>query len=114
MAGLLQTFNDVGIDRLPGAGKTPVLGSLFSSKSYQRRETDLVIIVTPHLVRPIDPSKRNATPFDSTLPRAMSTCLATMLIGHQPREGWLGKTGGNAWRRSFPRPVRRELKGNQP
>lgn len=68
MAGLLQTFNDVGTDRLPGIGKAPVIGSLFSSKSYQRRETDLVIIVTPHLVRPIDPSKQVATPLDSTLP----------------------------------------------
>ncbi len=68
MAGLLQTFNDVGIERTPGIGKTPILGSLFSSKSYQRRETDLVIIVTPNLVRPIDPSKKIATPFDSTLP----------------------------------------------
>jgi pilus assembly protein CpaC len=68
MAGLLQTFNDVGIQRMPGIGKAPVIGSLFSSKSYQRRETDLVIIVTPHLVQPIDPSKRIATPFDKTLP----------------------------------------------
>jgi pilus assembly protein CpaC len=68
MAGLLQSFNDVGLDRLPGIGKAPVIGSLFSSKSYQRRETDLVIIVTPHLVRPIDPSKKIATPLDSTLP----------------------------------------------
>jgi pilus assembly protein CpaC len=68
MAGLLQTFNDVGIERMPGIGKAPVIGSLFSSKSYQRRETDLVIIVTPHLVRPVDPSKKMATPFDKTLP----------------------------------------------
>ena len=68
MAGLLQTFNDVGTDRLPGIGKAPIIGSLFSSKSYQRRETDLVIIVTPHLVRPIDPSKHVATPLDNTLP----------------------------------------------
>lgn len=68
MAGLLQTFNDVGIERMPGIGKAPVIGSLFSSKNYQRRETDLVIIVTPHLVRPVDPSKKMATPFDKTLP----------------------------------------------
>ena len=68
LAGLLQTFNDTSIERLPGLGKTPILGSLFSSKKYQRRETDLVIIVTPHLVRPVDPSKKMATPLDSTLP----------------------------------------------
>jgi pilus assembly protein CpaC len=66
IAGLLQTFNDVNIERTPGIGKAPIIGSLFSSKSYQRRETDLVIIVTPHLVRPIDPSKKVATPMDGT------------------------------------------------
>lgn len=68
IAGLLQTFNDVNLERVPGVGKAPVIGSLFSSKGYQRRETDLVIIVTPHLVRPVDPSKKLATPFDKTLP----------------------------------------------
>jgi pilus assembly protein CpaC len=61
-------MNDVGIERIPGVGKAPVIGSLVSSKEYQRRETELVIIVTPHLVRPVDPSKKMATPLDTTLP----------------------------------------------
>jgi pilus assembly protein CpaC len=68
IAGLLQTFNDVSLERIPGIGKAPVIGSLFSSKQYQRRETELVIIVTPHLIKPIDPSKKMATPLDKTLP----------------------------------------------
>ena len=76
MAGLLQTFNDVNLERLPGIGKAPVIGSLFSSKGYQRRETDLVIIVTPHLVRPVDPSKKMATPFDGTLPPSNADLFA--------------------------------------
>lgn len=67
MAGLLQSQNDMIQQRVPGVGKMPVLGPLFSSKAYQRRETDLVIIVTPYLVKPIDPSKKLATPVDSTL-----------------------------------------------
>jgi len=66
IAGLLQTQNDVNTQRLPGLGKLPVLGSLFSSKAYQRRETDLVIIITPYLVKPIDPSKKPALPTDAT------------------------------------------------
>ncbi|RUZ21673.1 type II and III secretion system protein family protein, partial [Mesorhizobium sp. M7A.F.Ca.CA.001.04.1.1] len=49
IAGLLQSQNDITTSRIPGLGKMPVLGALFSSKSYQRRETDLVIIVTPYL-----------------------------------------------------------------
>jgi pilus assembly protein CpaC len=68
IAGLMQTMNDVGIERIPGIGKAPVIGALASSKEYQRRETELVIIVTPHLVRPVDPSKKMATPLDTTLP----------------------------------------------
>ena len=62
MAGLLQSENNMIDQRIPGLGKLPVLGPLFSSKAYQRRETDLVIIVTPYLVKPIDPSKKPLTP----------------------------------------------------
>ena len=68
IAGLLQSQNDISTSRIPGLGKLPVLGALFSSKSYQRRETDLVIIVTPYLVKPVDPSKKMLEPTDGTLP----------------------------------------------
>ncbi|MER8628154.1 type II and III secretion system protein family protein [Mesorhizobium opportunistum] len=68
IAGLLQSQNDITTSRIPGLGKMPVLGALFSSKSYQRRETDLVIIVTPYLVKPVDPSKKMAVPTDGTQP----------------------------------------------
>ncbi|MBX3580970.1 MAG: type II and III secretion system protein family protein [Rhizobiaceae bacterium] len=68
MAGLLQTENDMIQQRVPGLGKLPVLGPLFSSKAYQRRETDLVIIITPYLVKPIDPSKKMREPTDATVP----------------------------------------------
>ena len=68
MAGLLQTENDMIQQRIPGLGKLPILGPLFSSRAYQRRETDLVIIVTPYLVKPIDPSKKPMTAADETLP----------------------------------------------
>jgi len=68
IAGLLQSQNDITTSRLPGLGKLPVLGPLFSSKSYQRRETDLVIIVTPYLVKPVDPSKKMVEPTDGTRP----------------------------------------------
>lgn len=68
IAGLLQSQNDITTSRIPGLGKMPVLGALFSSKSYQRRETDLVIIVTPYLVKPVDPSKKMAEPTDGTRP----------------------------------------------
>ena len=65
VAGLLQNENNMITEQVPGLGKLPILGPLFSSKSYQRKETELVIIVTPHLVRPIDPHKKVATPMDN-------------------------------------------------
>ncbi len=68
IAGLLQSSNDIDTQRLPGIRKIPVLGALLSSKAYQRHETDLVILVTPYLVKPVDPTVKLRTPADSTKP----------------------------------------------
>jgi pilus assembly protein CpaC len=68
IGGLLQTVNHHDIDQLPWLGSVPVLGTLFSSKNYQNHETDLAIIVTPHLVRPTRPGDVIKTPADATLP----------------------------------------------
>ncbi|WP_439360780.1 type II and III secretion system protein family protein [Bradyrhizobium sp. DASA03007] len=68
IAGLLQTRNRQDVSQLPWIGSVPVLGALFSSKSYQQEETDLVIIVTPHLVAPAAPGQQLASPLDSRLP----------------------------------------------
>jgi pilus assembly protein CpaC len=67
IAGLLQSDIVENIDQLPWLGSVPVLGTLFSSKSYQKNETDLVVIVTPHLVKPAAPGDHLATPFDQRL-----------------------------------------------
>jgi pilus assembly protein CpaC len=54
IAGLLnQTVREV-ISKLPVLGEIPILGALFRSSSFQKDETELVIIVTPHLVKPLD------------------------------------------------------------
>lgn len=68
IAGLLQTRNRQDVSQLPWIGSVPVLGVLFSSKSYQQQETDLVIIVTPRLVAPAAPGQQLASPLDSRLP----------------------------------------------
>ncbi|MGL4541438.1 MAG: type II and III secretion system protein family protein [Polymorphobacter sp.] len=52
IAGLLQNNSKNGIRKFPGLGDIPVLGALFRSTRYERNETELVIIVTPYLVRP--------------------------------------------------------------
>jgi pilus assembly protein CpaC len=68
IAGLLQTRNRQDVSQLPWIGSVPVLGTLFSSKSYQQEETDLVIIITPRLVAPAVPGQQLASPLDSRLP----------------------------------------------
>lgn len=77
IAGLLQTKNTIENNKLPGLGNLPILGALFSSKEFQKRETDLIIVVTPHLVKPIMPGNRIATPLDGTLPPSMSEYAIT-------------------------------------
>lgn len=62
IAGLLQNRSSNTINKAPFLGDLPILGALFRSTSYQRDETELVIIVTPYLVRPV--SGQMATPAD--------------------------------------------------
>jgi pilus assembly protein CpaC len=68
IAGMLQTQNSRDIAQLPWIGSVPVLGTLFSSKSFQQNESDLVVIVTPHLVAPAVPGQQLASPLDKHLP----------------------------------------------
>jgi pilus assembly protein CpaC len=53
MGGLLQDDVRQAISGVPGLKKLPILGTLFRSRDYQRNETELVIIVTPYLVKPV-------------------------------------------------------------
>src|SRR5262249_17957152 len=68
LAGLLQNDLASAQQQLPWIGDVPVLGALFSSKSFQKKETDLIIIVTPHLVNPTRPGDEIKTPLSNTLP----------------------------------------------
>ena len=53
MAGLLQHDNQAINSSIPGLGELPILGPLFRSVRYQRRETELVVLVTASLVEPM-------------------------------------------------------------
>jgi pilus assembly protein CpaC len=55
IAGLLQDTSRNVINKFPVLGDIPVLGVLFRSTNYQRNETELVALVTPHLVKPLKP-----------------------------------------------------------
>ena len=68
VAGLLQNDTGLSQDQLPWIGDVPILGSLFKSSSYQKHDTELVVIVTPRLVQPSVPGQVAATPLDQTQP----------------------------------------------
>jgi pilus assembly protein CpaC len=54
IGGLLRNGGSNAIERTPGLGNLPIIGALFRSNSFRRNETELVIIVTPYLVRPVN------------------------------------------------------------
>ena len=64
IAGLLQNNITQNLDKFPWLGDVPVLGSLFRSTAFQRDETELVVIVTPYIVRPTETANRLMTPSD--------------------------------------------------
>ncbi|CAM3179097.1 type II and III secretion system protein family protein [Vibrio rarus] len=57
IAGLLNENSRDVVNEMPGIGDVPVLGNLFKSKQYVSGETELVILVTPRLAKPVDRDK---------------------------------------------------------
>jgi pilus assembly protein CpaC len=53
IGGLMKSSNATNISKLPGVGNIPILGSLFRSNGFKRGETELLIVVTPYLVKPV-------------------------------------------------------------
>jgi pilus assembly protein CpaC len=53
IAGLLQNNTNTDVTKVPGIGNLPIIGALFKSDRFQRQETELVIVVTPYLVKPV-------------------------------------------------------------
>ncbi|HKH34451.1 MAG TPA: type II and III secretion system protein family protein [Beijerinckiaceae bacterium] len=68
IAGLLQSVTSDTQQELPWLGDVPILGALFRSTAFEKRETDLAIIVTPRLVKPAKPGQKLRTPLDDALP----------------------------------------------
>jgi pilus assembly protein CpaC len=88
-------------NQLPWLGNVPILGSLFKSSSYQKHDTELVVVVTPRLVEPGTPDRVVATPLDATQPADDAQFFAlgkmevtpTMLRNFQSGAGVAGPFG---------------------
>jgi pilus assembly protein CpaC len=57
IGGLLRNSSSAATDKAPFLGDLPIIGSLFRSNSFRRNETELVIVVTPYLVKPVNASQ---------------------------------------------------------
>lgn len=67
IAGLIQSDFEDTIRQIPGLGNVPILGALFRSTDFTRDETELVIVVTPYLVKPSEPGNLKS-PTDTIVP----------------------------------------------
>ncbi len=98
MGGMLQDHVSQTVAKFPGLGDLPILGPLFRSRDFQRNETELVIIVTPYLVKPVARSAL-ATPGDgySTASDAQSNFLGDLnrVYGAQGAKAPVGTYQGN-------------------
>ncbi|HVV52697.1 MAG TPA: type II and III secretion system protein family protein [Polyangia bacterium] len=67
IAGLLSDKIQSTVSKIPLLGDIPVLGALFRSVSYQRNETELLVVVTAHLAKPVAPHDAPHLPTDNEL-----------------------------------------------
>jgi pilus assembly protein CpaC len=90
MAGMIQEQTKQQINGLPGLMQLPVLGTLFKSRDYLNRQTELVVLVTPYVVRAVA-QKELSKPDDGF---ADASDPATVLLGRLNRiYGSTGKPG---------------------
>ncbi len=78
LAGLLKNDGSNNVEKFPGLGDLPVLGTLFRSNRFQNNQTELVILVTPYLVNPVSDPKKMQTPADGYIP---PSDLQRLLLG---------------------------------
>jgi len=62
IAGLMDNISQDTRNQIPGLGSLPVIGLLFKNMSTRKERTELMVLVTPHLVRPLDPDEVPSLP----------------------------------------------------
>ena len=89
IGGLLRDNVKETINKYPGLGDIPILGALFRSTSFQKNETELLIIVTPHLVKPLDMTTQSLPTDYFEEPNDFEFYL----LGYAEKGGYGGKAG---------------------
>jgi pilus assembly protein CpaC len=85
---------------MPGAGDLPILGSLFRSTNFRKGETELVIIVTPYLVKPVDANDIKLPTDGFNAPNELQRLLGNQTSdgvtgGDRPKPSAAGETAAN-------------------
>jgi pilus assembly protein CpaC len=83
IAGLINEDLREVVNKFPGLGSIPVLGALFRSQEFVKGETELVILVTPRLARPIGPNQIRLPTDDFVEPSDMRFYLMGHLEGNE-------------------------------
>jgi pilus assembly protein CpaC len=87
IAGLLSESTRTSIKKYPLLGDIPILGILFRSNQFQKNETELVIIATPHFVKPLDLAKQTLPTDYYIEPNNVEFFLEGMLQGRGDKPG---------------------------
>ena len=86
IAGLINNQVTDVVDKFPGLGSLPVLGKLFSSHSTQKSTDELLVVITPHFVRPLSPEEK------AKLPDMPAAFLPTVAEQNAKKNKKTGKT----------------------
>lgn len=84
IAGMMNESMRSAVTKFPGLGDIPILGHLFRSQSFQKGETELVILVTPRLAKPIKPSDIKLPTDAITDPSSAQFFLGGKIEGDKP------------------------------
>lgn len=101
IAGLISNTAQNALDKAPGLGDVPILGNLFRSKTFRKGETELVIVVTPYLVKPV-----NANDIRYPTDGFRSPTELQSTLGYRENDGISGATR--------PMPTARNVEGASP
>jgi pilus assembly protein CpaC len=101
IAGLISENLREVINKFPGLGSIPLLGNLFRSQEFIKGESELVILVTPRLARPISPEQIRLPTDDFIEPSARDFYLMGRTEGLPPRDSDAGASSNGGVESSF-------------
>ncbi|KRR12942.1 hypothetical protein CQ12_39465 [Bradyrhizobium jicamae] len=86
IGGLIRRNFNTDVGEFPWLGDVPILGALFRSSSFQKRESELVIVVTPYIVRPVSNPAQMSTPTNRIAPPSDAGRILTNTLARPPRD----------------------------